>query len=103
MENHTSIRQLIVDIVNECVELPAVEEGIVIKEKPITITLVQNKKMEYSDDDLIIPERLRDHMLIIEEGKNQRKVKVLNALKTGDRVNLLLLNNGSIGYVLDRI
>lgn len=85
MENEMSIKQLLVKIVKECVDLPTVEEGVVIKEDPLTITLLKDKKMRYSEEDLIVPERMRNHQITV-----------------GDRVNLLLINAGSICYVLDR-
>ena len=65
---------------------PGIEEGIITKREPLSITLVNDKKMILSEDDLILPARLA------EEGE----------LKTGDKVNLLVCNNGKIYYVLDK-
>lgn len=86
MSDKTSIKQMLVNIIQESVSLPAVEEGIITKREPLSVTLVNDKKMVLSDDDLILPARLA------EEGE----------LKTGDKVNLLVCNNGKIYYVLDK-
>lgn len=83
MANETSIKQLLVGIVKECIDLPTIEEGEVVKKSPLTIVLVKNRRMQYSEDDLIIPKRMMDEV------------------KKGSRVNLLMLNDGSICYVLD--
>lgn len=86
MSDKTSIKQMLVNIIQESVTPPGIEEGIITKRKPLSITLVNDKKMILSDDDLILPARLA------EEGE----------LKTGDKVNLLVCNNGKIYYVLDK-
>ncbi len=86
MSDKTSIKQMLVNIIQESVSLPAVEEGIITKREPLSITLVNDKKMILSDDDIILPARLA------EEGE----------LKTWDKVNLLVCNNGKIYYVLDK-
>lgn len=86
MSDKTSIKQMLVSIIQESVPPPGIEEGIITKREPLSITLVNDKKMILSDDDLILPARLA------EEGE----------LKTGDKVNLLVCNNGKIYYVLDK-
>lgn len=86
MSDKTSIKQMLVNIIQESVSLPTVEEGIITKRDPLLLTLVNDKKMILSDDDIILPARLA------EEGE----------LKTGDKVNLLVCNNGKIYYVLDK-
>ena len=79
MADETSIKQMLVKIVQE--------EGIITKREPLSITLVNDKKMKLSKTDLILPARLE------KEG----------ALDTGDKVNLLICNNGKIYYVLDKL
>ena len=86
MPDETSIRQLLVKIVRECVSPTTVEEGVITKMDPLAITLVNDKKMKLSKTDIILPARLE------KEG----------ALETGDKVNLLVCNNGKIYYVLDK-
>ncbi len=86
MSDKTSIKQMLASIIQESVPPPGIEEGIITKREPLSITLVNDKKMILSEDDLILPARLA------EEGE----------LKTGDKVNLLVCNNGKIYYVLDK-
>ncbi len=86
MADKTSIKQMLVSIIQENVSPPCVEEGIITKREPFSITLVNDKKMVLSDDDLILPARLAEK----------------DELKTGDKVNLLVCNNGKIYYVLDK-
>lgn len=86
MAKETSIKQMLVKIVRECVSPAVIEEGVVTKREPLAVTLTNDKKMKLSKTDLIVPARLE------KEGE----------LKTGDKVNLLVCNNGKIYYVLDK-
>lgn len=86
MDNETSIKQMLVKIVRDCISPTMIEEGIITKRKPLSITLVNDKKMKLSQTDLILPARLE------KEGE----------LGTGDKVNLLVCNNGKMYYVLDK-
>lgn len=86
MADETSIKQMLVKIVHECMKPTRIEEGVITKREPLAVTLVNDKKMKLSQTDLILPERLE------KEG----------ALATGDKVNLLVCNNGKIYYVLDK-
>lgn len=86
MDNETSIKQMLVKIVQDCMSPTMIEEGIITKREPLSITLVNDKKMKLSKTDIILPARLE------KEG----------ALETGDKVNLLICNNGKIYYVLDK-
>lgn len=86
MANETSIKQMLVKIVQECMLSTTIEEGVITKREPLAVTLVNDKKMKLSKTDLILPARLE------KEGE----------LETGDKVNLLVCNNGKIYYVLDK-
>lgn len=86
MADETSIKQMLVKIVQECMKPTRIEEGVITKREPLAVTLVNDKKMKLSQTDLILPERLK------KEG----------ALETGDKINLLVCNNGKIYYVLDK-
>lgn len=86
MANETSLKQMIVKIVQECTLPTIIEEGVITKRKPLVVTLVNDKKMKLSKTDLILPARLE------KEG----------VLGEGDKVNLLVCNNGKIYYVLDK-
>ena len=86
MADETSIKQMLVKIVQECMKPTRIEEGVITEREPLVVTLVNDKKMKLSQTDLILPKRLE------KEG----------ALETGDKVNLLICNNGKIYYVLDK-
>ncbi len=86
MATETSIKQMIVKIVQECMSPTSIEEGVITRRDPLSVTLVNDKKMKLSNTDLILPTRLEKD----------------GALETGDKVNLLVCNNGKIYYVLDK-
>lgn len=86
MADETSIKQMLIRIVQECMSPTMIEEGIITKRDPLSVTLVNDKKMKLSETDLIIPARLE------KEG----------VLEKGDKVNLLVCNNGKIYYILDK-
>ncbi len=86
MAQETGIKQMMVKIIKECAPAPTIEEGIISKMDPLSITLVNDKKMNLTEDDLIVPARLEK----------------AGALEKGDRVNLLVYNMGKSYYVLDK-
>lgn len=86
MAGETGIKQMLISIVRECVSPTCIEEGVIASREPLKISLVNDKKMVLSRDDLMLPARLE------KEG----------ALEKGDKVNLLVCNNGKIYYVLDK-
>lgn len=79
-----------------------IEEGIVTKTNPLEITLVTDKKIKLSDIDLIIPERMTDYEITIVDNGAEKKIEVKNALRIGDKVNLLQYSCKKMYYVLDR-
>lgn len=98
----TSLRELILSVAKEGIELMNIEEGIVTKTSPLEITLVNDKKIKLSDIDLIIPDRMNDHEITIVDNGTEKKVEVKNALKIGEKVNLLQYSCKKMYYVLDR-
>ena len=86
MAGETGVKQMLVKIVQECMLATTIEEGVITKRDPLAITLVKDKKMKLSETDLILPARLEKD----------------GVLETGDKVNLLVCNNGKIYYVLDK-
>ena len=52
MADETSIKQMLVKIVRECVSPTTVEEGVITKRDPLAITLVNDKKMKLSKTDI---------------------------------------------------
>lgn len=98
----TSVRELILGIAKDGIELMNIEEGIVTKTNPLEITLVTDKKIKLSDIDLIIPDRMADYEITIVDDGTEKKIEVKNALKVGDKVNLLQYSCKKMYYVLDR-
>lgn len=98
-----SLREIFLNIAKEGMVLMNIEEGIVTKEEPVVITLVNDKKIKLSAVDLVIPERMKDHEITITEGGEKRKITVKNALKANDKVYLLSYSGGKLFYVLDRV
>lgn len=73
-----------------------------IKEKPLTLRLVNDKKITLTSDDLVIPERMTNHTITIVDGKVKKTIEVQNALKKNETVNLLQYSDGKQYYILDR-
>ena len=55
MDNETSIKQMLVKIVQDCMSPTMIEEGIITKREPLSVTLVNDKKMKLSKTDLPPP------------------------------------------------
>lgn len=85
MKEATGIRQLIVDIVKKCSKPVSLEVGVVKSVSPLKLGLVNDKKMTLTDTDIVVPSRF--------EGK----------LEKSEKLHLLVLNNGSQYYVLDKV
>ena len=85
MKDATGIRQLIVEIVKNCSKPVSLEVGVVKSVSPLKLGLVNDKKMTLTDTDIVVPSRL--------EGK----------LEKNEKLHLLVLNNGSQYYVLDKV
>lgn len=98
----TSIREMIIKIASQGIFIPDVQEAVVINENPITLRLVNDKKITLTEDDLVIPERMINHDITIIDGEVKRTIEVQNALKKGEKVNLLQYSDGKLYYILDR-
>ena len=53
MADETSIKQMLVKIVRECVLPTTIEEGVITKRDQLAITLVNDKKMKLSKTSII--------------------------------------------------
>lgn len=75
---------MIVDIVRECIQPVAIEEGTVKSINPLEVGLANDKRMILTDKDIIVPARF---------GGN---------LQEGEKLYLLTTNGGKRYYILDR-
>ena len=100
--NETSIKEMLLKIMKQGLSVPDIQAAIVIKEKPLTLRLVNDKKITLTSDDLVIPERMTNHTITIVVGKVKNTIEVQNALKKNESVNLLQYSDGKQYYILDR-
>ena len=100
--NETSIKEMLLKIMKQGLSVPDIQAAIVIKEKPLTLRLVNDKKITLTSDDLVIPERMTNHIITIVDGKVKKTIEVQNALKKNETVNLLQYSDGKQYYILDR-
>ena len=100
--NETSIKEMLLKIMKQGRSVPDIQAAIVIKEKPLTLRLVNDKKITLTSDDLVIPERMTNHTITIVDGKVKKTIEVQNALKKNETVNLLQYSDGKQYYILDR-
>lgn len=101
--NEASIREMFLKIMKQGLSIPDIQEAIVIKTEPLTLSLVNDKKITLTSDDLVIPERMKNHKITIVDGNIKKTVEVKNSLKKNDAVNLLQYNDGKQYYILDRV
>lgn len=85
MKDATSIKQLINYIANNSSTPITIEQGIITKGEPLEIMLVKDKKIKLGSMDLIVPAHLKGE------------------LKNGDKVHLLVTNNGKQFFVLGKV
>ena len=100
--NETSIKEMLLKIMKQGLSVPDIQAAIVIKEKPLTLRLVNDKKITLTSDDLVIQERMTNHTITIVDGKVKKTIEVQNALKKNETVNLLQYSDGKQYYILDR-
>lgn len=100
--NETSIKEMLLKIMKQGLPVPDIQAAIVIKEKPLTLRLVNDKKITLTTDDLVIPERMTNHTITIVDGKVKKTIEVQNALQKNETVNLLQYSDGKQYYILDR-
>lgn len=66
--NETSIKEMLLKIMKQGLSVPDIQAAIVIKEKPLTLRLVNDKKITLTSDDLVIPERMTNHTITVSPG-----------------------------------
>lgn len=99
----TSVKQLISIISDKGKISVSVLEGSVISGSPLKITLTNDTKMVLTSVDLIVPEHLRAYAPVVKIAGNNYTIPVRDGLAAGDKVYLLVFNNGKKFYVLDRV
>ncbi len=122
MENGMSIKQLIQGLMPEGV---CVVQGVVQSASPLKIKIEGDEKLIISEQNTYVPWQLTDYDTEVtvdwrseeESGgggmaayaahshaiKGRKKIRVHNALKTGDKLHILAFNHGKQYYVLDRV
>lgn len=75
--------------------------GEVISTSPLTVRVEQ--KLQISEKMLIVPKNLTDYEITAEYSGEFIKLKLLNAIKTGDKVLLLRMQGGQKFLILDKI
>lgn len=126
--NETSLKQLFQSMIPEGSELM---EGTVIQVDPLKIQMTNDEKLIITDRITVVPWHLTDYktqmsfddpsvrqvfttwdMAEISESAPAKismktiikhKITVYNALRLGDKLHILALNNGKLYYVLDRV
>lgn len=115
MENPSGVKQLIQSMIPDSA---SIIEGIVNSANPLSITLVNDAKIELGGDSLVVPQHLTDYSVRVNfEGAADGNVSsgdhitsirysgiinFRNALKNGEKVYLLQINCGRKYFVLDR-
>lgn len=105
---------------NLCPDALMALQGRVTSENPVSVTAVNDPKLIISGGALLIPKELTDHKIkiVMEEtpdkaqepkeaagqaGAEEKEILIKNALKKGDTVYLLPLNEGRRYVVLGRV
>ena len=80
-------------------------QGTVIKESPLQISLANDDKLTLTENNTVVPRELTNYEVEMDmniEFYGRRKVKVYNALKKGEKVHILALQNGKGYFILGR-
>lgn len=75
--------------------------GMVIRAEPVEIQIDGDNKLILSKEFVVLPEQFTDHEVEILDG-GKRKIKILNALKDGERVVLIRQQGGQKYLVVGR-
>jgi len=82
-------------------------QGTVTSIKPLKIQIANDSKLIISKLSAVIPRHLTDYKVTAEISdsfsKNNTIITVHNALKVGEKVHLIALQNGKKYFVLDRV
>ena len=79
-------------------------QGTVIAVDPLKIQMTNDEKLIINERITVIPRHLSDYTATCSFAKEYKEsITVYNALKVGDVVYVLSLNNGKLYYVLDRV
>lgn len=102
-DNVTSLKGLIQSLTPDST---SVIQGVVTNIEPLIVQVMNDEKLTLHSALLIIPEHLTERTVDAEiEDNNETKnvtLKLLDALKVGDKVYLLSFNEGKKYYILDR-
>ncbi|KIL72553.1 DUF2577 domain-containing protein [Bacillus badius] len=74
----------------------------VISDSPLSIRLMKNNKLVFSEEFFIIPESLTDHTVQVQTPRGTETHTILNALKAGDELTVASIQGGGSYYILGR-
>lgn len=79
-------------------------QGTVISASPLKIQMANDEKLIVNERITVVPRHLSDYATTCSiSGGASENITVYNALKIGDKVHVLSLNNGKLYYILDRV
>lgn len=96
----TSIKELFQSMIPREVDLL---QGTVTSVDPLKIQMVNDSKHIISKFSAVVPKHLTDYKLTINTINGDGVMIVKNALKVGEKVHLLALQNGKKYFVLGRV
>lgn len=82
-------------------EMPCnVVVGKVINDNPLQVQI--NQRLILSKNQLVVPELLTNHDIVLKIGSTQTTYKMINALKLNDELIMIADEGGQTYYVIDR-
>lgn len=100
----TSLKELLQGMMPNTADLL---QGTVMSTNPLRIQMTNDSKLIISKLSAVIPKHLTNYTVTVEisdsSGKKNAAITVQNALKIGDKVHLIALQNGKKYFVLDRV
>jgi hypothetical protein len=103
MNEETSLRQLIGSIAGNVQQDVEVVQGNVTRVSPLNITLVNDAKVTLTGTDVIIPKHIGKTTATVTVSGKASTITIDNSLKAGEKVHLLVFNNGKKYFLLDKV
>ncbi len=100
MAEETSLKELIQGMTGSGI---SITQGTVIAGSPLKIQMANDEKLIINERIAVVGKHLSDYTTSAKWDGETRTVTVYNALKVGDVVYVLTINNGKLYYVLDKV